>query len=128
MVHSFNHSILLWGTFNGELTNNTFILTNFQKWIGLILTTIIKFESFYLITYLSFNHFLPLQKYIKNLILMPHSVNPNPAGVIINKGNIIMLTSKKNNLSKPPHIYVYIVKCTICLMNCSVKLDYNLLP
>ncbi len=34
--------------FNSGVTTNTLILTHFQKWIGLVLTTIVKSKRLYL--------------------------------------------------------------------------------
>ena len=46
---------------------------------------------------------------------------------VTTKINIVIPTSERSNLNRPPHISVYIVKHTLSMMNYYIKLDPILL-
>ena len=83
MVQSLSHLVLLQCLSNCEVSSNVVIPTKLQKWITLVLTTIIQTEYIHLSTCLQLYFLLPLHKNIQNLMFMLHRVYQILPGIVI---------------------------------------------
>lgn len=112
---------------HAEVMDNTFLLTIILKMIDSVLASIVEPEYFNFSANLILRDCLPPQEHLKNLLFMPHEINP-PPGIIIYKGNDVLILTQGLCLWSTPNVHLDIINQSFHEINCYPKLYPVCLP